>query len=286
MNNISRKRMRQLLETGQCVTCASVFDPLSIRMANDIGFKVGILGGSVASLMNLGAPDISLLTLSELTAQARRVCSAANLPVVVDGDSGYGNSLNVMRTVADLEHAGTAMITLEDTVLPRPHNQPPMSLTTVAEAKDKLRAALKARTDPEFAIFARTHALEQQSLDQLIERVKAYSQLGIDGICIFGLKEKEKLALLSEVTDLPLMLISYGEVDLGTPDTMAAQNVRIRFSGHQAYEDAVKAVYQSLVQLYSNDVNLQPGRSGKDLISHYAETRKFSEMISEYVGAA
>lgn len=286
MNNISRKRMRQLLDAEQCVTCASVFDPLSIRMANDIGFKVGILGGSVASLMNLGAPDISLLTLSELTAQARRVCSAANLPVVVDGDSGYGNSLNVMRTVADLEHAGTAMITLEDTVLPRPHSLPPMSLASIEEAKDKLRAALKARIDPEFAIFARTHALEQQSLDQLIERVKAYSQLGIDGICIFGLKEKEKLALLSEVTDLPLMLISYGEVDLGTPDTMAAQNVRIRFSGHQAYEDAVRAVYQSLVQLYSNDMNLQPGRSGKDLISHYAETRKFSEMISEYVGAA
>lgn len=283
MNNIARKRMRQLLESNQCVTCASVFDPLSIRMANDIGLKVGILGGSVASLMNLGAPDISLLTLSELTNQARRVCAAANLPVVVDGDSGYGNSLNVMRTVTDLEHAGTAMITLEDTVLPRPHNKPAMSLTSIDEALDKLRAALKARTDPEFAIFARTHALKEHSLEALLERVKAYSKLGIDGVCIFGLTEKDKLAVLSEVTDLPLMLISYGDVDLGTPGAMAAHNVRIQFAGHQAFEESVKAVYLSLMQLYSSDINMRPDMTGQDLIRLYAQTQKYSEMISEYV---
>ncbi|MCO4757221.1 MAG: isocitrate lyase/PEP mutase family protein [Oceanospirillaceae bacterium] len=286
MNNIARKRMRQLLESNQCVACASVFDPLSIRMANDIGFKVGILGGSVASLMNLGAPDISLLTLSELTNQARRVCGAANLPVVVDGDSGYGNSLNVMRTVADLEHAGTAMITLEDTVLPRPHNKPAMSLTSIGEASDKLRAALKARIDPEFAIFARTHALKGHSLEELLERVKAYSKLGIDGICIFGLAEKDKLAVLAEVADLPLMLISYGDVDLGAPDAMAAHNVRIQFAGHQAFEESVKAVYLSLMKLYSREINVRPDMTGQDLISLYAHTRKYSDIISEYVSPA
>lgn len=213
MLNIARNRMRELLKTEQCMTCASVFDPLSSRMADKIGFKVGILGGSVTSLMTLGVPDISLLTLSELADQAKRVCSASDLPIIVDGDNGYGNSINVMRAVEEMEHAGAAAITFEDTILPRPYNEPALSLISIDEANAKLTAAVKARKDPDFAIFARTHALNSQSFDEVLRRVRAYSATGIDGICIFELHDKEKLALLAEATHLPIMLISYGHVE-------------------------------------------------------------------------
>jgi carboxyvinyl-carboxyphosphonate phosphorylmutase len=275
--------MRELLETEQCVTCASVFDPLTSRMAESIGFNVGILGGSVTSLLALGAPDISLLTLNELANQAKRVCTASTLPIIIDGDNGYGNSLNVMRAVEELEYAGAAAITIEDTILPRPYKEPSLSLISIDEAKAKLKAAVKARKDTCFSIFARSHAQESQSLDELVTRVKAYSATGIDGICIFGLSGKDKLTLISESTHLPLMLISYGDVDLGTREEMAKKNARIFLNGHHPYESAVKAAYQSLFQLHSGDPSIKPEQSAKELIRQYSQGNKYSEITSEYI---
>ncbi|MEH6579847.1 MAG: isocitrate lyase/phosphoenolpyruvate mutase family protein [Amphritea sp.] len=283
MNNIARRRMRELLETEQCMSCASVFDPLSSRMAESIGFKVGILGGSVTSLMSLGVPDITLLTLNELANQAKRVCTASDLPIIIDGDNGYGNSINVMRAVEELEYAGAAAVTIEDTILPRPFKEPALSLISIEEAKTKLKAAVKARKDSHFSIFARTHALESQSLDELVTRVKAYSAIGIDGICIFELSEKDKLALIAETTDLPIMLISYGDVDLGTREEMAKKNVRIFLNGHHPYEEAVKAAYQSLLQLHSGEMSAEPHQSAKELIRQYSQSSKYSEITSDYI---
>ncbi|MEH6576971.1 MAG: isocitrate lyase/phosphoenolpyruvate mutase family protein [Amphritea sp.] len=283
MNNIARRRMRELLETEQCITCASVFDPLSSRMAESIGFKVGILGGSVTSLMSLGVPDITLLTLNELANQAKRVCTASDLPIIIDGDNGYGNSINVMRAVEELEYAGAAAVTIEDTKLPRPYKEPALSLISIEEAETKLKAAVKARKDANFSIFARTHALESQSLDELVTRVKAYSAIGIDGICIFELSEKDKLALIAETTDLPIMLISYGDVDLGTREEMAKKNVRIFLNGHHPYEESVKAAYQSLMQLHSGEMRVEPHQSAKELIRQYSQNSKYSEITSDYI---
>ncbi|GGK54990.1 isocitrate lyase/PEP mutase family protein [Amphritea balenae] len=279
MTTISRQRMRDLLDREQCITCASVFDPLSSRMAEEIGFQAGILGGSVASLMALGMPDIYLLTLNELAAQAKRVCQASDLPVIVDGDSGYGNSLNVMRTVEELEHAGAAMVTIEDTIIPKLYKQPEMNLSSVEEGCSKLNAALQARRDPALSIFARTHA--QQPLEQMLERVKAYSRLGVDGICIFGLTEREKLVELSGSTDLPIMLISYGETQLGSKRQLAEQQVRIQFAGHAAYEEAVQAVYQSLSELYAGETSTNPLPEARDLISRFSENAKYHEMTAD-----
>ncbi len=283
MNKIPRQRMRELLESQQCFTCASVFDPLSARMAESIGFKVGILGGSVAALMTQGAPDIGLLTLSELAAQAKRVCGASDLPVIVDGDGGYGNALNVMKTIEELEYAGASMVTLEDTILPRRHKEAPLSLISIGEAKNKLKAALRARSDNSFAIFARTHALPSQSLDELLTRVKSYSDVGVDGITIFGLSDKDKLALISATTHLPIMVISYGDVDLGTPNELAMQKVRFRLGGHQAYEEAVRATYNSMLKLHDARNFVQSNDSGKDIIQRYSDSDKYNDLTNEFI---
>src|ERR671912_1119623 len=114
-----RQRFRAVLAGNECVHPGSVFDPISARIAEDLGFEVGMLGGSVASMVVLGAPDLFVLTLSELAEQVRRICRAGTLPVLVDADHGYGNALNVMRTVEELETAGLAGLTIEDTELPR-----------------------------------------------------------------------------------------------------------------------------------------------------------------------
>ncbi|UTW02203.1 isocitrate lyase/phosphoenolpyruvate mutase family protein [Amphritea atlantica] len=279
MSSAARLRLRELLDSQQCVTCASVFDPLSSRMADDIGFQVGILGGSVASLMSLGVPDIYLLTLSELAQQARRVCLASDLPVIIDGDNGYGNALNVMRTVAELEHAGAAVITIEDTVIPRPYKQPELNLSSVEEGCSKLLAALNARQDVNLGIFARTHA--QQPHRDLLERVDAYSRTGVDGICIFGQISKALLVQLNRVTDLPLMLIDYAPSVLDSEELMQL-GVRIHFNGHRAYEDSVKAAYQSLLQLHQGEV-AGCEQSAKQLIGRFARQQRFTAISNDYL---
>ena len=114
-----RNALRAVLTGSTCIRPGSVYDPTSIRIAQDLGFELGMFGGSVASLAVLGDPDITLITLTELAEQMRRMSRAASLPVLVDADHGYGNALNVRRTVQELETAGAAGLTIEDTLLPQ-----------------------------------------------------------------------------------------------------------------------------------------------------------------------
>src|SRR4051812_40665058 len=112
-----RQRLRQVLEGRHCVHPASVFDAMSGRIAEDLGFEVGMFAGSVAAMAVLGSPDLLVLTLTELAEQVRRIGRASTLPLLVDADHGYGNALSVMRTVQELETAGAAALTIEDTEL-------------------------------------------------------------------------------------------------------------------------------------------------------------------------
>ena len=114
-----REQFRAILTGEHCVHPASVFDPISARIAEDLGFEVGMFAGSVASMTVLGAPDLIILTLSEFAHQAYRINRAGELPLLVDADHGYGNALNVKRTVEELETAGVAALTIEDTNLPQ-----------------------------------------------------------------------------------------------------------------------------------------------------------------------
>ena len=155
-----REALRAILKGSSCIRAGSVYDPVSARIAEDLGFELGMFGGSVASLAILGDPDVTLITLTELAEQMRRMSRASSLPVVVDADHGYGNALNVRRTVEELETAGISAMSIEDTVLPRPYgpNGKP-SLSSVEEGVGKMKAALSARQDKNLVIAGRTSAL-------------------------------------------------------------------------------------------------------------------------------
>jgi carboxyvinyl-carboxyphosphonate phosphorylmutase len=114
-----RLRLRNMLTADDCFYPASVFDPISPRIAESLGFEVGMLAGSVAAAVILGVPDLVLLTLTELGEQVRRITRASSLSLIVDADPGYGNALNAMRTIQELERAGAAALTIEDTFLPK-----------------------------------------------------------------------------------------------------------------------------------------------------------------------
>src|ERR1700751_2491260 len=137
-----RKRceaLRMILTGSICVRPGSVYDAVSIRIAEDLGFELGMFGGSVASLAVLGDPDITLITLTELAEQMRRMSRGASLPVLVDADHGYGNALNVRRTVQELEVAGAAGLPIEDTLLPQAFGQTKTQLISLEEGVGKMK---------------------------------------------------------------------------------------------------------------------------------------------------
>src|ERR1700752_3500345 len=168
-----REKFRAVLSGTRCIRPGSVYDATSIRIAEDLGFEVGMFGGSVASLTVLGEPDIALITLTELCEQMRRMSRAAELPVLVDADHGYGNALNVRRTVQELETAGAAGLTIEDTLLPRAFGQSGTQLILLEEGIGKMKAAVEARDDSALVIMGRTGAVSVSGLDDAVARAMA-----------------------------------------------------------------------------------------------------------------
>ncbi|MFG0416080.1 oxaloacetate decarboxylase [Ectopseudomonas khazarica] len=240
-----RSAFRALLASDRCYHTASVFDPMSARIAADLDFEVGILGGSVASLQVLGAPDFALITLSEFVEQAARIGRVSRLPVIADADHGYGNALNVMRTVVELERAGVAALTIEDTLLPAQFGRKSTDLISIEEGVGKILAALEARVDPDLAIIARTHAGVLE-VDEVIRRTRAYEAAGADGICLVGVKDFAHLEQIAAGLKVPLMLVTYGNPQLRDNQRLARLGVRIVVNGHAAYFAAIKATYDCL----------------------------------------
>ena len=182
-----REALRAILQGNTCIRPGSVYDATSIRIAQDLGFELGMFGGSVASLAVLGDPDIALITLTELCEQMRRMSRGAELPVIVDADHGYGNALNVRRTVQELEAAGAAGLTIEDTLLPQAFGQTRTQLISLEEGVGKMKAALDGRSDPSLVVLGRTGAASITSLDDAITRAKAYEATGVDALFITGI---------------------------------------------------------------------------------------------------
>ena len=250
-----RARMRALLKGEGCVFPASVYDPISARLAQGIGFEAGMLAGSVASLAVLGAPDIILLTLTEFADQALRINRACDLPLMADADHGYGNALNVMRTVQELEAAGLSALTIEDTLLPRPFGETKGRPLSIEEGAGKMKAAVAARSDPALVILARTGAIGMTGLEDTLERIRVYQETGVDGIFLSGVRTRAEVAALHAATRLPLV---FGTLtpDIADKGFLAAHGVRIALQGHAPFMAAIEAVRATMQDLRDG---VQPG---------------------------
>ena len=233
-----RRRFRALLAGDRCFHPGSVFDPISARIAEDLGFEIGMFAGSTASLTVLGAPDLIVLTLSEFAGQAYRINRAGNLPLMVDADHGYGNALNVKRTVEELETAGICGMSIEDTELPTPHGTTKPRLISIAEGVGKMKAALAGRTS----------AIIITGLDDAIARGQAYEAAGVDALFFVGIKTRAELDAISAATRLPLILGGVSG-DLADRDYLASRRVRVALQGHQPFAAGVKAVHDTLKAL-------------------------------------
>ncbi|MGC2084728.1 MAG: isocitrate lyase/PEP mutase family protein [Bradyrhizobium sp.] len=243
-----RDQLRSILTGTRCIRPGSVYDAISMRIADDLGFELGMFGGSVASLAVLGDPDIALITLTELAEQVRRMSRASALPFLVDADHGYGNALNVRRTVQELEAAGAAGLTIEDTLLPPAFGDAKTQLISLEEGVGKMKGALDGRGDPSFVILGRTGAVSITSLDDAIARAKAYETVGVDGLFFTGIKARGELDAIAAATRLPIVLGGAPE-EMSDLDYLAARRVRIALQGHAPIAAATQAVYETLKAL-------------------------------------
>ncbi len=244
-----RQRFRAILAGHACVHPGSVHDAISARIAQDLGFELGMFAGSVASLAVLGAPDIVVLTLTEFAEQARRIGRGAPaLPLLVDADHGYGNALNAARTVQELETAGVAALTIEDTVLPTPYGTDKPTLLPLEEGLGKVAAALAARDDPSLVVVARTSAVGITGIDDAVARARAYAALGPDALFFTGVTKPAELEALGAATALPIILGGIPTA-LNDREALAAHRVRVSLQGHQPFAAAVQALHDTLKAL-------------------------------------
>ena len=188
-------RLRALLETGQTIVAPGAFDPLSARLVEEAGFPAVYMTGFGTSAALLGRPDVGLLTMTEMAGNAARIAACVDIPVIADADTGYGNPLNVIRTVGAYEAAGVAGIHIEDQVAPKKCGHMDGKLVIPAEEMAaKIRAAAEARADPDFVIIARTDARAVEGFDQAIARARRYLRAGADVLFIEALTTEAEVA--------------------------------------------------------------------------------------------
>ena len=191
MNNTS---LKQRLEQSRALLAPGVYDALSALLAEQAGFEALYLSGASIAYTRLGRSDVGLTTFSEVADVLARITERVSLPVIVDADTGFGNALNVMRTVKGLERAGAAMIQLEDQTFPkRCGHLEGKSVVPVQEMVGKLKAALDARSSKDTLILARTDALATDGLDAALERAERYLECGVDALFIEALRTPEQM---------------------------------------------------------------------------------------------
>jgi oxaloacetate decarboxylase len=246
-----RKRLRAVFAGEKCISPASVYDVLSARIAESVGYEVGMLAGSVAANTTLAAPDLIVLTLTEFADQVRRIMRASKLSLIVDADHGYGNALNVMRTVEELEHAGVSGMSIEDTALPTRFGQTDGTdeLISLDEMVGKLKAAVAARRDRSTVILGRTAALKVEGTDGAVKRAKAFAACGVDAVFLVGVQSAEQVKAVHAAAKLPIMVGS-APASIKRED-FAAAGARVLLQGHQPVAAAVKAVNEVYTHLFN-----------------------------------
>lgn len=273
-----------LFNSDRCIFPVSVNDPISARFAEELGFEAQMLAGSTASLAVLGDPDHMLLTLSELSDLTRRICRAGSVPLMVDADHGYGNALNVRRTVQEIENAGAGGLSIEDTNLPRPFdlkNNPP--LLSIQEGCGKMKAAVDAKRHATFLLAARTNAPRVSTLDDTLQRIEAYQETGVDALFLVGVKTRDQLKAIHATAKLPIML-GGAAPELADPEMLSQHGVRFFVQGHHSIHAVMQTAYTSL-KLLREGVKPQhlPGLPDQALIEKATRKQDYEDWINRFL---
>jgi methylisocitrate lyase len=223
-------------------------------MAKQIGHKAIYLSGGGVANASYGLPDLGMTSLNDVIVDVQRITSACDLPLLVDIDTGWGGAFNIAKTIKDMEKAGAAAVHMEDQVAQkRCGHRPNKEIVSTAEMVDRIKAAVDARTDPDFFIMARTDSFAQEGLNAAIERAKAYVAAGADGIFAEAVQTEEHYRAFSEALDVPILanITEFGKTELWNKDQLGAWGaamVLYPLSAFRAMNKAAETVYSSILE--------------------------------------
>jgi methylisocitrate lyase len=250
--SVKGKRLRDLLRLPGIVRAPGAFDAWSARLVEMAGFPAAYMTGYGASASVLGQPDIGLMTMSEMVAQAKNMASAVDIPIIADADTGYGGILNVIRTVQEFETAGVAGLQLEDQVFPkRCGHMEGKQLISKNEMTAKIRAAVYARRSEDFVVIARTDARAVTGLEDAIDRAIAYTEAGADVLFVEAPRTVEEMEKIAAATILPLIanMVESGKTPFFTADELERIGYKIAIYPVSTLYAATRAIMDLLRRL-------------------------------------
>ncbi len=247
------KKFRQALADNKPLQIVGTINAYSAMMAKQIGHQAIYLSGGGVANASYGLPDLGMTSLNDVLVDVQRITSACDLPLLVDIDTGWGGAFNIAKTIRDMEKAGAAAVHMEDQVAQkRCGHRPNKEIVSTEEMVDRIKAAVDARTDPDFFIMARTDAFAQEGLEKAIERSKAYVAAGADGIFAEAIKTEEHYRAFAEALDVPILanITEFGQTELWNKEELGewgADMVLYPLSAFRAMNKAAELVYQSIL---------------------------------------
>jgi len=248
------KKFRQALVNNKPLQIVGTVNAYAAMMAKHIGHQAIYLSGGGVANASYGLPDLGITSLNDVLVDVQRITSACDLPLLVDIDTGWGGAFNIAKTIRDMEKAGAAAVHMEDQVAQkRCGHRPNKEIVSTEEMVDRIKAAVDARTDPDFFIMARTDAFAQEGLDAAIERAKAYVAAGADGIFAEAVQTEAHYRAFSKALNVPILanITEFGQTALWNKKELGewgAAMVLYPLSAFRAMNKAAENVYQSILE--------------------------------------
>lgn len=284
------KKFRQALVENKPLQIVGTINAYSAMMAKQIGHKAIYLSGGGVANASYGLPDLGITSLNDVIADVDRITSACDLPLLVDIDTGWGGAFNIAKTIQDMEKAGAAAVHMEDQVAQkRCGHRPNKEIVSTGEMIDRIKAAVDARTDPDFFIMARTDAFAQEGLEAAIERAKAYVAAGADGIFAEAVQTEAHYRAFADALEVPILanITEFGKTELWNKKQLGewgAAMVLYPLSAFRAMNKAAEKVYQSILENGDQKAVIDTMQTRMDLydyLGYHDYEQKLDQLFSE-----
>ena len=246
------KKFRAAMASEKPLQIPGTINAYTALMAERVGYKAIYLSGGGVANASYGLPDLGMTSLNDVLEDVRRITAASSVPLLVDIDTGWGGAFNIARTIKDMTAAGAAAVHIEDQVAQkRCGHRPNKSIVSVTEMVDRIKAAVDAKTDPDFVVMARTDALAVDGMNAVVDRAGAFAEAGADAIFAEAMTEIGMYAPIVEAAGIPVLanLTEFGETPLYTADELAAVDIAMDLyplSAFRAMNKAALNVYQAI----------------------------------------
>ena len=269
-------RLAELLRAQEPILAPGAYDALAARLIEQAGFPAVYMTGFGTSASLLGRPDVGLLTMSQMVDNARRIAQAVDVPVIADADTGYGNPLNVIRTVQEYELAGVSAIHIEDQVMPKKcGHMENKQVIAAAEMTEKIRAAVEARSTSDFLIIARTDARAIEGLDNALRRARAYREAGADILFVEAPQNEDEVAQVARAFPNVPLLFNWAEGGKTPPLPLA----RLKELGYRLIIFPISALLAAAKAVRGILAEIKAEGTPRRIFSDGSSFREFNEMI-------